>query len=185
MIILGTAVASLLNSLWQSTAIALLAWAALRFLPRVGVYINAATRCAIWWAVLTAVVGAHLVLDLVTGVQLFPGGQFIGLFDRVPHFHLVDFGLEAAIVIAGWFVYRRSLAPPRRRRWQTLAMLGLMLGAQALFDVFYVRTTPQPRSSGGPAALKLLAALAVLIATVTSLTWLDRSGPARTTAGTA
>ena len=54
--ILGTVFASLLNSLWQSAAIALLVWAALRFLPRMGVKINAATRCAAWWAVLTAIV---------------------------------------------------------------------------------------------------------------------------------
>ena len=53
--ILGTVFASLLNSLWQSAAIALLVWAALRFLPRMGVKINAATRCAAWWAVLTAI----------------------------------------------------------------------------------------------------------------------------------
>src|SRR5689334_14371390 len=54
--ILGTAVAALLNSLWQSAAMALLVWAALRFLPRLGFRINAATRCAVWWAVLAAVV---------------------------------------------------------------------------------------------------------------------------------
>src|SRR5580704_14605210 len=54
--ILGTAFAALLNSLWQSAAMALLVWAALRFLPRLNVKINAATRCAVWWAVLAAVV---------------------------------------------------------------------------------------------------------------------------------
>jgi hypothetical protein len=58
--ILGTTFADLLNSLWQSVAIALLVWAALRFLPRlntqINLQINAATRCAVWWAVLAAVV---------------------------------------------------------------------------------------------------------------------------------
>ena len=53
--ILGTVFASLLNSLWQSAAIALLVWTALRFMPRMGVRINAATRCAAWWAVLAAI----------------------------------------------------------------------------------------------------------------------------------
>ena len=53
--ILGTVFASLLNSLWQSAAIALLVWAALRFLPRMKIQINAATRCAAWWAVLAAI----------------------------------------------------------------------------------------------------------------------------------
>jgi beta-lactamase regulating signal transducer with metallopeptidase domain len=54
--ILGTAFAALLNTLWQSAGLALLVWAALRFLPRINVRINAATRCAVWWAVLAAVV---------------------------------------------------------------------------------------------------------------------------------
>jgi beta-lactamase regulating signal transducer with metallopeptidase domain len=54
--ILGTAFAALLNSLWQGALIALLVWAALRLLPRVNIRINAATRCAVWWAVLAAVV---------------------------------------------------------------------------------------------------------------------------------
>jgi beta-lactamase regulating signal transducer with metallopeptidase domain len=54
--IVGTTFAALLNSLWQSAAVALLVWAALRFLPRLNVKINAATRCAVWWAVLAAVV---------------------------------------------------------------------------------------------------------------------------------
>ena len=56
MSILGTTFAALLNNLWQSAAICLLVWAALRFLPRFHVRINAATRCAVWWAVLAAVV---------------------------------------------------------------------------------------------------------------------------------
>jgi beta-lactamase regulating signal transducer with metallopeptidase domain len=54
--ILGTAFAALLNSLWQSALIALLVWATLRLLPRINIRINAATRCAVWWAVLAAVV---------------------------------------------------------------------------------------------------------------------------------
>jgi beta-lactamase regulating signal transducer with metallopeptidase domain len=41
-----------LNTLWQTAAVALLAWAALRWTPRV----NAATREAVWWAVLGFVV---------------------------------------------------------------------------------------------------------------------------------
>ena len=49
-----------LNTLWQTAAIALLAWAALRWIPRV----NAATREAVWWAVLAFVV----LLPIVRGV---------------------------------------------------------------------------------------------------------------------
>ena len=54
--ILGMTFAALLNSLWQSAAMALLVWAAVRFLPRIKITMNAATRCAVWWAVLAAVV---------------------------------------------------------------------------------------------------------------------------------
>ena len=43
---------ALLNTLWQTAAVALLAWAALHSMPRV----NAATRQAIWWAVLAFIV---------------------------------------------------------------------------------------------------------------------------------
>jgi bla regulator protein blaR1 len=49
-----------LNTLWQTAAIALLAWAALRWTPRV----NAATREAVWWAVLAFVV----LLPVMRGV---------------------------------------------------------------------------------------------------------------------
>jgi beta-lactamase regulating signal transducer with metallopeptidase domain len=54
--ILGTTFAALLNSLWQSAAVALVVWVAFRFLPRLNFHINAATRCAVWWVVLAAVV---------------------------------------------------------------------------------------------------------------------------------
>jgi beta-lactamase regulating signal transducer with metallopeptidase domain len=53
-----------LNTLWQTAAIALLAWAALRWTPR----INAATREAIWWAVLAFVI----LLPVIRGVREIP-----------------------------------------------------------------------------------------------------------------
>ena len=52
----------LLNGLWQGAAIAALAWIVMRFLPR----LNAATRYAIWWAVL----GAVLLLPFVPKPEL-------------------------------------------------------------------------------------------------------------------
>ena len=51
-----------LNTIWQTAAVALLAWAALRWLPR----INAATREAVWWAVLAFVV-------LLPVLRILPG----------------------------------------------------------------------------------------------------------------
>jgi len=63
--ILCTAFAAFLNSLWQSALIALLVWAAIRLLPRLNIRINAATRCAVWWAVLAAVVVLPLAPQLI------------------------------------------------------------------------------------------------------------------------
>ena len=54
-----------LNTLWQTAAIALLAWAALRWTPR----INAATREAVWWAVLAFVI----LLPVIRGLRELPG----------------------------------------------------------------------------------------------------------------
>jgi len=73
--ILGTAFAAFLNSLWQSAAIALAAWAALRFLPRMNVRVNAATRCAVWWAVLAAVVLLPMAPQPETRPQ--PGTRYV------------------------------------------------------------------------------------------------------------
>ena len=81
--ILGAAFAALLNNLWQSAAIALFVWAALRFLPRLGVQVNAATRCAVWWGVLAAVV------LLPIAPQLRPQQTKIQLEAQVPSYESV------------------------------------------------------------------------------------------------
>ena len=52
--------AAVLNSLWQATIVAALVWLSLRFLPRIKVHVNAATRYVIWWAAL----GVILLLPL-------------------------------------------------------------------------------------------------------------------------
>jgi beta-lactamase regulating signal transducer with metallopeptidase domain len=53
----GAALAAVLNTLWIGAAVAAAAWVVLRQFPR----INAATRYAIWWAVLAAVVAVPAV----------------------------------------------------------------------------------------------------------------------------
>jgi beta-lactamase regulating signal transducer with metallopeptidase domain len=58
---------ALLNTLWQTGAIALLAWVGLRWTPR----INAATRAAVWWAVLAFVI----LLPFIRGLREMPGGS--------------------------------------------------------------------------------------------------------------
>ncbi len=52
--------AAVLNSLWQAAIVAALVWLGLRLLPRIGIYVNAATRYVIWWAAL----GVILLLPL-------------------------------------------------------------------------------------------------------------------------
>ncbi len=82
--ILGTTFAALLNSLWQSAAIALLVWALLRFLPRLKVKINAATRCAVWWAVLAAVVLLPIAPQPGTRFVAPPPATSLPKFEAVP-----------------------------------------------------------------------------------------------------
>jgi beta-lactamase regulating signal transducer with metallopeptidase domain len=56
----SAAIAAVINSLWQAVAVAAAAWVAMRFTPRM----NAATRHALWWAVLAAI----LVLPLTPAI---------------------------------------------------------------------------------------------------------------------
>lgn len=72
----------------------------------------------------------HLPLDLVTGHKIFwPGGPMLGL-DVYRH-PLVDFLVEAPILLAGWWMLRRSRGAPW---WATsvLAVCVLLAGQGAL-----------------------------------------------------
>lgn len=74
----------------------------------------------------------HLPLDLVTGHKIFwPGGPMMGLdVYRQP---ILDFAIEAPILLAGWTLLRRSRnAPP----WATSVLaLWLLLAGQAVIDL--------------------------------------------------
>ena len=60
---------AVLNTFWQGALTALLAWAAMRWMSR-GARINAATRCAVWWAVLAVIVLLPLAhMDRPRGVR--------------------------------------------------------------------------------------------------------------------
>ena len=78
------------------------------------------------------VVLAHLPLDLVTGHKIFwPGGPLIGLhLYRRP---LLDFVAEVPILVAGWWLLRRSGRGPH---WAaSVAMVGALVFSQAVFDL--------------------------------------------------
>jgi hypothetical protein len=81
--------------------------------------------------VTAGVVLAHLPLDLVTGRKIYwPGGPLLGLgLYRRP---LLDFLVEAPLVLGGWWLLRRSGNGPR---WAVLGAVALSLVAgQAVFD---------------------------------------------------
>src|SRR6476660_6668643 len=65
-------------------------------------------------ALVAAIVASHAVADYTTGLKpTWPGGPYIGL--QLYQHPAVDFILEAAVIIIGWMIYRRSLPDDRRR----------------------------------------------------------------------
>ena len=92
-----------LNTFWQTAAVALVAWAALRWLPRV----NAATRGAVWWAVLAFVV--------LLPVFAHPAGRTSGITaSRICRLRTRDFRRGARPVAAApsGAIRAASRAPP-------------------------------------------------------------------------
>jgi hypothetical protein len=80
-----------------------------------------------------AVFASHIVLDFLTGFKpTWPGGPRIGL--RLYNHPLLDFTIEAAVLIIGWLWYRRSLSPIARLHPATWLLLASLLAGQALFD---------------------------------------------------
>jgi hypothetical protein len=85
--------------------------------------------------VVAVVVLSHAMGDYLTGIKpTWSGGPMIGLMlYRRP---LIDFFLEAAIITAGWILYRASLLPERRSTEPVFTMLGALLVIQGGADVF-------------------------------------------------
>jgi hypothetical protein len=74
----------------------------------------------------------HLPPDLITGHKIFwPGGPMMGL--DVYSRPLLDFAVEAPILLVGWWLLRRSRSAPP---WATsVLVLSLLLAGQAMLDV--------------------------------------------------
>jgi hypothetical protein len=75
----------------------------------------------------------HVALDFFTGHKPFwYGGPPMGLslFDH----HVLDFAIEAAMGTAGWWLLRRTAAPPRLAI--SVAALAVLLALQAGFDIW-------------------------------------------------
>ena len=85
------------------------------------------------------IVVSHMIADYVTGLKpTWPGGPFIGL--ELYRHPAVDFAIEAAVIILGWMIYRRSLPPDRRNSSPVNVMLFclllLQLAASVSFSLF-------------------------------------------------
>ena len=74
----------------------------------------------------------HLPPDLITGHKIFwPGGPMLGLY--VYQRPLLDFLIEAPILIIGWWLLRRSRGAPR---WATsVLVLAALLAGQGALDL--------------------------------------------------
>ena len=92
----------------------------------------------------------HLPPDLITGHKIFwPGGPMMGLY--LYKHPLLDFLVEAPILIIGWWLLRRSRSAPW---WATSALvLVVLLAGQAFLDLA-VRQGAKPSAcasvSGAP-----------------------------------
>src|SRR5512141_3008997 len=86
-----------------------------------------------------AIVVSHMVADYATGMKpTWPGGPRIGLeLYRRP---AIDFVVEAAVIVIGWLIYRRSLSPERRTsvavNLMLVCLLVLQLAASVSFSLF-------------------------------------------------
>ena len=112
-------------------------------LPAIAIGAFVVCACYLWrtkdgrgtW-LLCGVYLSHPLLDLVTGRKPpWPGGTPTGAC--LYHTPFRDFVVEAAVLIVGWYVYRKGLPSPtsRRARLAPWAMLGVLLACQALADV--------------------------------------------------
>ena len=81
--------------------------------------------------VVVLVVASHWALDYLTGLKpTWPGGPVVGLelYSRP----VVDVIMESATILAGWLVYRRTLARDMRNHGWTYAMLFTLCALQVL-----------------------------------------------------
>jgi membrane-bound metal-dependent hydrolase YbcI (DUF457 family) len=103
-----------------------------------------ATRSRATAMATAAMVLLHLPPDLVTGHKAYWfGGPMLGL--HLYAWPLADFVVEAVVLIAGWWILRRSGAGPR---WATsrVALAGLLL-VQAVVDTAGIVMKPSACSS--------------------------------------
>jgi hypothetical protein len=86
--------------------------------------------------IVAMVVVSHALLDFLTGTKpTWIGGPVVGLgLYRHP---VIDFAIEAMVLIAGWVIYRQSLPEDRRSSAPVFTLLGALLAIQAAADIFF------------------------------------------------
>lgn len=81
---------------------------------------------------MAAIAALHLPADLAANeLPLWPEGPRMGA--ALYKHPAADFAVEAAVVVAGWGLYRRSF-PEGGRRWPAWAALAMLLALQAMFS---------------------------------------------------
>jgi membrane-bound metal-dependent hydrolase YbcI (DUF457 family) len=91
----------------------------------------ALTRDTTGALIVAVVVASHWVLDYFTGIKpTWPGGPIVGmnLYARP----MVDFVVESATILAGWWLYRRTLPEPVRNHGWTYATLFSLCALQVV-----------------------------------------------------
>jgi len=112
------------------------------------VAILAALMAAVYYAtqrdtvssmIVATIVVSHMLADFLTGLKpTWPGGPRIGL--QLYQRPVIDFALEAVIIVIGWMIYRRSLPDDRRSSGPAILILAsvllLQLAASMSFALF-------------------------------------------------
>jgi len=116
--------------------------------------------------VLAGTVIAHDVLDLVVGVQLMPGGRYLGanLSGRDHR----EVALECAVVVLGWVLWRSMLADRSVLPLMPLLAMGAIIGAHAL--------TEQPTSTHRLGVVQGAVLIAGLVTSWATIIVADRRG---------
>ena len=85
--------------------------------------------------IVAAVVISHALGDYFTGVKpTWAGGPMIGL--QLYKRPVIDFVIEAAVILGGWWIYRRSLPQERRSTEPVFTLLGALIVIQIGADIF-------------------------------------------------
>jgi hypothetical protein len=83
--------------------------------------------------VLAAVAATHVPLDYLTSrIGVFPDGPNIGL--NLYHQPMIDLVMEVVTIVLGWWLYRSSVAAPRRNHASVIAIPIVMVLFQAIWD---------------------------------------------------